>query len=463
MQSKMLYKMCHEILNKTDMKAIRKARGFPVEANESKSLLESVFLSTIGVAAAMNQLTSDEVALLHLLNLIDEPVNVEFFARIYGDSRTKGDNYYTFTQKYMAVFKRVQRALIRKGILLVAEIGYGDTKLERMRFQLPNDFKAFLPSLFPAAKNRVLEGAGDANQIVLRQKIMTSLKNNKMNPKFNETYRVKVSSGTLYFGDKRFSLQRLQEWQQYNWAPAIPSISYPSNNIKDVKPLEFIYYIFAQLKPNEWLLASELTLFLEMFYHKHTNIPQATEVCERGWRWGCLAKQKVEENVYYRLAPPLQSKDPQVSPDTYLSVTDKGLVKVDLQTIPYEALESLIHISNLKVKQNCLTISADLNKFSEAPDALRNHALSIWLRDNTTEFKEMMALIDERWGKQIVHDNLFVARIRDLTLKVRLQQAFPDPKQLIMLSNEFIAFPRGLLPEIEKVVKKTGNVIKMVK
>lgn len=47
MENKILSSMCQELLNKTDMKAIRRARGFPIEADESKSLLESVFLSHV--------------------------------------------------------------------------------------------------------------------------------------------------------------------------------------------------------------------------------------------------------------------------------------------------------------------------------------------------------------------------------------------------------------------------------
>lgn len=463
MERKMLYKMCHEMLNKTDMKAIRKARGFPIEANDSKSLLESVFLSHVGVAAAMSKLTTEEVALLHLLNLIDNTVNIEFFARIYGDSKTRAKSYlYTFTQRYSDVFKKVQRSLVRKGILLAAEVGNGDTKLERMRFRLPNEFKAFLPPLFPAAKDRALDGLGDSNQTVLREKIMTSLNKIKVTQKSNEAYKVRVSSGNLYFGDRRFSLKKLQEWQHYKWKPAIPSISSPSHNIKNIEPIQFVSYAFGELKANEWMLADELTLFLDIFYYNE-SVPKATEICKKGWQCGCLAKQKTNGNVYYRLAPPLSSKESQVLPDIYLSVTSQGTVKIDLQAIPYEALEYLTRISDLKVQNGTLTASANLNKFGDAPDHLRRHELSLWLRDNAEEFKQMMALVDERWGKQILHDNLFVARVRDLTLKVRLQQAFPDPKQLITLSNEFVAFPRGLLSEVEKVVKKTGNVIKTVK
>ena len=239
-------------------------------------------------------------------------------------------------------------------------------------------------------------------------------------------------------------------------------MSSPSHNFKGMKPIEFISYAFGQLKANEWILAEELALLLEIFYYNKT-VPKAKEVCEKGWRWACLAKQETAGKVYYRPAQPLSVNESKLQPEAYLTVTDNGLVNIDLHTIPYEALEHLARISYMKMQDGVLTASANLSKFGNAPDRLRQHELTVWLRDNASEFQQMMALVDERWGKQIVHDNLFVARVRDISLKVRLQQAFPDPKQLIMLSNEFVAFPRGLLSDVEKVVKKTGNVIKTVK
>ena len=77
-------------------------------------------------------------------------------------------------------------------------------------------------------------------------------------------------------------------------------------------------------------------------------------------------------------------------------------------------------------------------------------------------FDSLMQKMEERWGQQIIHQNLLVARIKDLSLKVRLERTFADSKQIILLSNEWIAFPRTLLPQIEKAVKKSGHVIKTV-
>ena len=457
----MLYKMCHEALSATDIKSICKSRGFPAEAKNSKSFLESIFLSDVGVQAALAKLSTEEVALLHLLTLIGDTVDIQFFARVYGDKKTSKRSYHaTFTQRYANVFKKTQRSLIRKGVLVMAQAAQGDTKMERWRFRFPKEFEPFLPPLFPAAKDRHA-GAGDANQKVLRKKIGECLlKKSASSKDKDQKYEVRVSNGQLYIGKKPFQTKYLWEWQQYNWQASIPNLTKNNHNLRDVSSIDFVSYAFAQLKPNEWIVPSELSMLLEIIYYHDRRPPNATQVCENGWQWGCLGKQVIGSQAFY--GPVQRLKESGLQPDAYLKRHGKQSVVIDLQTIPYEALEYLAQISSFKVVNGRLTGSASLTKLGNTSEYVRNHPLGLWLREHVASFDEAIKKVNQRWGKQIVHDNLLVARIRDLSLKVRLQRAFPDPKQLIVLSNEFVAFPRGLLPQVESLVKKTGNVIKKV-
>lgn len=479
---KMLYQMCHEVFSGTDMRAICKSRGFPVEAKQSKALLEGIFLSDAGVQAALATLTTEEVALFHLLNLTGGMVDIQFFARLYGDEKSSKRYSRTFTQRYNDVFKKVQRSLVRKGVLLVAQVGRADTKMERWRFRFPKEFAPFLPPLFPAAEDRVLEGAGDSNQKVLRQKIAQFLqKSDASESQGHKEYEVRLAKGQLYIGKKPFRTKYLWEWQQRKWQASMPSIYSDTHNLKNVSATDFVSYAFAQLQPNEWLLPNELSVLLEMFYHE-TKAPDASAVCEKGWEWGCLAKQEIGTRAYYRPAPAalrgyapfssdgkeggtasMPSEESALSPKRYLQRQDSGSVIIDLQTIPYKALEYMAQIANLEVLNGDLSASASLAKLGNASEHVRKQALGLWLREHVPDFGKVMKRVDQRWGKEIVHQNLLVARIKDLSLKVRLERAFANPKQLVVLSNEFVAFPRDLLPEVQKIVKKTDNVIKTVK
>jgi len=70
--------------------------------------------------------------------------------------------------------------------------------------------------------------------------------------------------------------------------------------------------------------------------------------------------------------------------------------------------------------------------------------------------------VEARWGKQIVHTNLLIARITDPALRVQIERAAAIPNSLIVLSDEYIAFPRAMLGVIEKTLARSGHVIKTV-
>jgi hypothetical protein len=65
---------------------------------------------------------------------------------------------------------------------------------------------------------------------------------------------------------------------------------------------------------------------------------------------------------------------------------------------------------------------------------------------------------DERRGKTILHEGVTIARVSDLSLKVAIEKALGS--NVVSLKNDFIAFPRGLLGDVERVVKKSGHVVK---
>ena len=110
----MLHQMCHEVLAEADVKAICKNRGLPNQAASSRPMLETLFLSDAGVAAAMRTLDRTEIALLHLLRSHDKPVDVAFFSRL-DPPKTERWSYGTFSQRFQGVFSKVKDRLVRGG------------------------------------------------------------------------------------------------------------------------------------------------------------------------------------------------------------------------------------------------------------------------------------------------------------------------------------------------------------
>jgi hypothetical protein len=62
----------------------------------------------------------------------------------------------------------------------------------------------------------------------------------------------------------------------------------------------------------------------------------------------------------------------------------------------------------------------------------------------------------------VIHAGLVIARVQDLSLKVQIERAMHQKGQLISLSDEYLAFPPGLQPDIERLVRKAGYVVKTV-
>jgi hypothetical protein len=88
--------------------------------------------------------------------------------------------------------------------------------------------------------------------------------------------------------------------------------------------------------------------------------------------------------------------------------------------------------------------------------------LNLWLQKNVPAFKDAVNTLKNRWGKQLVHQNLLIAKIKDLSLKLMLQKAFNNPEQIIFLPNNYIVFPQNMLKAVEKQVDKSGHVIKWI-
>ena len=120
----------------------------------------------------------------------------------------------------------------------------------------------------------------------------------------------------------------------------------------------------------------------------------------------------------------------------------------------------MCEVSQLELAEGELWASPSLLKLSHAPADTLADPMLLWLREQHPAFRSTMEKIEQRRGKLIVHENLLVARVKDLALKVMLERQFGGPGKLVGLSDEFVAFPSALLAELQSWMKKTGHVIK---
>ncbi len=453
-QTEMLHQMCHEVLAEADVRAICKNRGLPNQAASSRPMLETLFLSDAGVAAAMRKLDRTEIALLHLLRSQDKPVDVAFFSRL-DPPKNERWSYGTFSQRFQGVFSRVKDRLVRAGILLLAlgpETLPKKTKMERWQFALPVQFARHLPPLVESAKR--LSGEGDWRRDVAREKLKTAVGQRADREPDNDS--IEIVKGELCWGGQPFRADRVVEWQKLQWqAETNPAKRRKEADPYTLPPAEAVLRILAGLDADLWSDAAALALPLEIFCGFQVA---AAMVCESGWRWGFLARQEAEGQVWYRLATPAAADCP---PDRYLAVRGDE-VSVDLDAVPFDALETLVRMSDQRPLPGgpLLLVTPNLVKLGRTADTVAALPLADWLQKNAPAFHQALETVRQRRGKTILHENLSVARVSDLSLKVALERALG--KRIVPLGEEFLAFPSEAVAEVRRLVTQMGHVVKEV-
>ncbi|HJN09791.1 MAG TPA: hypothetical protein QF564_13950 [Pirellulaceae bacterium] len=452
--SDMLHQMCHSLLAAADVKALCKVRGLASDAIKSPGILETLFLSSQGVSDVLTSLDPSEVTLLHLLRNSHAPVDISFFARAYDN---KG-SYGTFNQRFQGTFAKVKQRLIRGGVLLWAEgrqnFSAQQSKLERSRFTLPLEFHCHLPPLI--ASPREFDGSGNWKPNVARDKLLADLRRTRKKAD-NQVFHVEADE--LQLNGKRFEAAQLIELQQSGWAQAVQT-GKKKTDFKDTdskQPAAAALCILSELADGCWADAEQLADPLRIFCGKKVD---GAVICEAGWEWGLLAKRKADGKLWYRPAP----KQPHIAPHQYLSPREQDdCVSVDLTEIPHDSLEQIVAISDQRLSpggNGSLLLTPNFVKLGRADDNLLATEAVQWLVEHTQPFAEAYVALSERRGKTILHEGVTIARVSDLSLKVAIEKALG--RNVVSLKNDFIAFPLGFLPDVQRVVKKSGHVVKEV-
>ncbi len=136
---------------------------------------------------------------------------------------------------------------------------------------------------------------------------------------------------------------------------------------------------------------------------------------------------------------------------------------MNLDAVPFEALETLVLMSDQRPVPGgrpLLLVTPNLVKLGRTTDTVAALPLADWLQKNAPAFARAFETVRQRRGKTILHENLCVARVSDLSLKVALEKALAG--RVVVLGEEFIAFPSGAVVEVKRLVAQMGHVVKEV-
>lgn len=459
-ENEMLSEMCRKALTNADLKAIAKRRGFSAKEIASRSVFENFYLNDLGVAEVLDSLLDAELALLHLLRYADVAIDVACLAPAYGGAR--GRPYDSFSARYREVFNEARKALVRGGILLMCEDANtwsSATKLERWRFRLPKAFAGLLPR--PVRQPSHFGRPEEPRTAPARGKLLELTGARPSSPaRPAEAHQLKLVDGEIQMGDGPLTVKRLRKWQQECWAASVRvaarELRLGSWIQKKISAVDTATYLLGEQGPDEFAAADQLTEYFRVFLDRDVDV---TELCEAGVEWGCLEKRDRDGQAFYRLAEEEPTAD--APPGTYLAEATRDSFTVDLRTVPLPALELLNRVAHFEGADQDgprLLARPSVLKIGRAWGEVRGRPLATWLRDNLPAFGEAVETVEARMGKLALHENLLIARVTDLSLKVEIERAFG--KSIVSLAEEAIAFPQNLLARIESLVTKSGHVIR---
>jgi hypothetical protein len=454
----LLHEMCAD-LAEVDLNAIRKARGFSSSETASRTSFASYFVSSIGLAEAMQNLSVEEIITLHLLHQTGE-VNIAFFERLYGSAAQPGKHYYgTFTQRYRSTFDAVKKNLVRRGLVIMAEVKLrGDTvQMERWRFALPPEFVPYLPPLLPIVTS---DQSGETSDHAVRKKLLQLIGGGPAFP--NDHVKIEIKDSTIRLKDQPFSAERLQDWQKSAWWMSLNTIN--SSVPASLSLTAAAVGQLASLAPHEWARPESLDPVLKIFCFGGKILP-AEKILHQGWELGLFSRLKADSTLHYRLASnsiAAASDNPLADTVPWIESTPKAdSVKLDLRLIPIQHLELFNILTHLSVDNDILQAAPSPIKLGRATPQQRNSPLSLWLAKHVPAFEKALTAVNEKWGRTILHENLLIARVRDLNLRVQLERELAG--NLILLNEQFIAFPSDFRSTVERTLKKTGFVARTVK
>jgi hypothetical protein len=195
-------------------------------------------------------------------------------------------------------------------------------------------------------------------------------------------------------------------------------------------------------------------------FFRDAKTPEPDRICTEGWHWGCLARHRQGRQTYYRL--PRAGAPSARDLTAGLETTAKESVGLDLSTVNFAALEVLARTAHFRVSRGKLHAVPAIKKLGKRWNVIRDTLVGTWLRENSPPYRTALDTVESRHGTCIVHKNLLIARIRDLSLRVKIEKAITDRRKLRVLDEELIVFTPAVRRDVEKLVKKAGHVIKVV-
>ncbi len=428
-----------------NIKQICKNREFPSTVSVNIKLLSHYILRDSGIKKMLESLSKKEIAALYIIYTIGKIPDVRFFESVYREKPDEYSFYSTFNQRYKGLYKEVTENFIRKGVLLPAYFyNYNaKSKLENTYFYFPDEFVGHLPQIIFSEKQGE---KGIVNPDLLRNELIRIIDVN-----------VGSKPGVLKVGAGPFSEAGLKK------KLFASKLKKKDGNIKAAHETTFLISIIidliGSLEADMWFSPDEIDPVIKVCLFGEDIKLTGADVCEVAYVCGILCKHPGGKKLFQNTKQIYSAK---VDIDGYISDVN-GKMVLDMYRVPLPVVEVLSRSATFCVQNGDTIIEPSLELMTKNIKKLQASEIYADLCNRLPRFELAGKLYKSLYGKRLVHRNLLVAKVGDLSIRMMLEKKFTDPAELVKLTDDYYAFPVNNRKKIETMLTRSGYIVKEIK
>jgi hypothetical protein len=471
--------MLNNILTQAELKTLARSKGIAVSGLDKDvlvGLVEEKFLSTDLPSEQYKDLAPEYHFLLHYLKANREPIELKRASMYLEDwevSKSREWSPYYGRKEFRRFFTQFKTDLAVKGLIVIMESikmfsHASDSTFERYSFFLPEAFFPFLlplrvqgekkdkkvmPRSFEAfAKNILLSSLGLRNPLGPMEKEIAG--------SFPWKEGIPYFQGRPIFRPGEYIKHLYTAWAKPNFYD-----NYPLN----LDTAANVFYILEGLPEGEWISLQPLHDFFRrltrIFHHKETE-KILSRVCDEAAAIGLLEKIDTPGVPFYRLHAEgfsLLKGDGEIPlQGNGISLEGNGSLRADIDRISLFALFELLLISDWKPSGNALLFSPSpvkLGKVFRVFSDFSKLGIYEYLTRNSLSYKQAFQKVEKSFGKYMIHSNLSIFEITDVTISALLTHTFPE--SFIPIGGDFFAVSERNEGEIVKFLDQRKYSIKI--
>ena len=448
---------CEE-LSAEQLRAICRFRGFNPPAGPKATLAAFVaprLLEPSGVAEAIASLEPVWLLALHRIAMAgDEPAGLEDLCAIVLPGRP------SYSTDWRSFFRRVADGLLNRGVVLIEErltMFRAASRFACLGLRVPDVHRASLPP-FPVPTEPLGEKVRARDALAFCKSALGAA---VVQAGGRETAAPDGLLGrvaaAISFAEGRLHIRQATASDPASflgqvrrlWARGGASRGRPG---RTEGALQDATYVVSHLPPGEGVTAKELHAALARC-GDDVKPDLLGAWCEEGCEAGLLVSDAREGPARYAAPAEPARSDAAGSDGPLVFRPDERGIIVDIERSALGALLELTELSRVEARDGQLHVLPDIVLLGRQARRLGSLPALEQASSSSPAFRAAVEHVAARHGKLLLHEGLLVLRVEDLGFRTLLGHRLPATRSL---GGPYLALPRGLRDEVERIARKEG-------